>query len=73
MTVRVKGRRETWDEPVSGAKRIHLLPPENDTEAIEVAKATINYFNDTLREGERERELVKVIRIEINKKDIWKV
>lgn len=50
MTVRMVGREETWEE-------------EEDREtddAQKCAEGIVEYFNKTLRPGERVRELVKV-------------
>lgn len=61
MEVKHEGSNKTWHEKLTGS--LFDEKPTTDNEAVEQAKATIDFFNDSLRPNEKRRELVGVQKV----------
>lgn len=66
MQVKTIIAENTWSEKLTGlsTRDEDIPPPKNDQQAIELAKKTIQFFNETLRVGEIKRVLHEVQRVE---------
>ncbi len=67
MQVRQVNNDDIWNEKLNSE---NFGIPQNDDEAVSIAKAILKFFNSSLRPGENKRELVEIQRIETKVIDI---
>lgn len=76
MQVSRKGEfTDCWNEKLTGLRYrdVNIPEPKTNTEAIELAKEIVEFFNSSLRPDETERKVVCVQRVETKVIDLMEL